>query len=72
MTAYLGIDVAKRQHKALLLNAAGATVLKPFPVNNDRTGIDTLLQRLAQVNEPLEIGLEATGHYWLALYDPLT
>jgi transposase len=72
MTAYLGIDVAKRQHKAMLLDAAGATVLKPFPVNNDRAGIDALLQRLAQVNEPLEIGLEATGHYWLALYDQLT
>lgn len=72
MTAYLGIDVAKRQHKAMLLDAAGATLLKPFPVNNDRAGIDTLLQRLKQVNEPVEIGLEATGHYWLALYDQLT
>jgi transposase len=72
MTAYLGIDVAKRQHKAMLLDAAGATVLKPFPVKNDRAGIAALLHRLAQVNEPVEIGLEATGHYWLALYDQLT
>jgi transposase len=72
MTAYLGIDVAKRQHKAMLLDAAGATLLKPFSVNNDRAGMDSLLHRLAQVHEPLEIGLEATGHYWLALYDQLT
>jgi transposase len=72
MTVYVGIDVAKRQHKTTLLDATGKPLLKPFPVNNDRDGIDTLLQRLAQVNEPLEIGLEATGHYWLALYDQLT
>jgi len=72
MTVYLGIDVAKRQHRAMLLDGRGETLLKPFSVNNDRTGIEGLLQRLSQVSEPVEIGLEATGHYWLALYDQLT
>jgi transposase len=72
MSVYLGIDVAKRQHKAMLMGADGSTLLKPFTVTNNRAGMDDLLKRLAAIAEPLEVGLEATGHYWLALYDQLT
>ena len=72
MTAYVGIDVAKRKHQALVMNASGDTLIKAFPVSNDRQGIDSLLTRLEQVGEPMEIGLEATGHYWLPLFEQLT
>lgn len=72
MTLFVGIDVAKRTHQAMLMNAAGETLVKAFPVSNNREGIDKLLERLAEVNEPIEIGLEATGHYWLSLFEQLS
>ena len=72
MTAYMGIDVAKRKHQAMVMNATGDTLIKAFPVTNDRQGVDSLLERLDQVKDPVEIGLEATGHYWLSLFEQLT
>jgi transposase len=72
MTAYMGIDVAKHNHRAMIMNAAGETLVKAFPVTNNRLGIDGLLDRLIQIEEPVEIGLEATGHYWLPLFEQLT
>jgi transposase len=71
MTVYMGIDVAKHKHQAMAMNATGETLIKAFPVTNDRQGVNNLLDQLAQVGEPLEIGLEATGHYWLPLYEQL-
>jgi transposase len=72
MTAYMGIDVAKRKHQAMVMTDSGEKLLKAFPVTNDRPGIDMLLGRLAEIDETVEIGLEATGHYWLALFEQLT
>jgi transposase len=71
MTLYVGIDVAKRRHTAVVLDEQGQVVMKAFSIQNDRAGMDDLLARLAAVNEPVEVGLEATGHYWLALFDQL-
>ena len=34
--------------------------------------MDMLLEQLSQLGGEVTIGLEATGHYWLALYDVLT
>lgn len=72
MTSYVGIDVAKRQHKVALMNPEGQLEVKPYTVSNDLDGFEMLRERLAALSEPPEIGLEATGHYWLALYDDLT
>jgi transposase len=71
MGVYVGIDVAKRGHTAILLNEQGQKLSKAFKIGNNRAGIDELLSQLAQLQEPVQIGLEATGHYWLALYDQL-
>ena len=38
---------------------------------NTRLGVRALLDDLEQLSEPTTIGLEATGHYWLALHDEL-
>ncbi|MFQ5400693.1 MAG: transposase [Anaerolineae bacterium] len=38
---------------------------------NDQAGFAQLLDRLSAVGEIALIGLEATGHYWLALYSAL-
>jgi transposase len=69
---YCGIDVAKRKHAIALLDEHGQPVHRPFTIDNTRAGFDQLLQALAQLSGPVLIGLEATGHYWWALYEDLT
>jgi len=67
----LGIDVGKRQHVAVMLDANGQQVGKALPFANDQAGFKQLRERLSTVEEIALIGLEATGHYWLALYTML-
>jgi transposase len=69
---YCGIDVAKRKHAIALLDEHGQPVQRSFTIDNTRAGFDQLLQALAHLPGPLLIGLEATGHYWWALYEDLT
>jgi len=69
---YCGIDVAKRKHAVALLDEHGHPVQRPFTIENTRAGFDQLLQALAGLKGPVLIGLEATGHYWWALYEDLT
>jgi transposase len=69
---YCGIDVAKRVHTAALLNEQGKAQAPGFAVQNSRTGLDHLLHVLEPYRGDIHIGLEATGHYWLPLYDVLT
>jgi transposase len=69
---YCGIDVAKRKHAISLMDEHGQPVQRPFTIENTRAGFDHLLQALAQLQGPVLIGLEATGHYWWALYEDLT
>jgi transposase len=69
---YCGIDVAKRKHAIALLDERGQPVQRAFTIENTRAGFDHLLQALAQLQGPVLIGLEATGHYWWALYEDLT
>jgi len=69
---YCGIDVAKRKHAVALLDEKGQLVQRPFTIENTRAGFDQLLQALKALGGPVLIGLEATGHYWWALYDDLT
>jgi transposase len=69
---YCGIDVAKRKHAIALLDEKGQLVQRPFTIENTRAGFDQLLQALQTLGGPVLIGLEATGHYWWALYDDLT
>lgn len=68
---YLGINVGKNNHVASLVNAEGKPVFKGFTFSNTTDGGKSLLLKLQTHNifpHDLEIGLEATGHYWLALY----
>jgi len=69
---YCGIDVAKRKHAIALLDEHGQPAHRPFTIDNTRAGFDQLLQALAHLAGPVLIGLEATGHYWWALYEDLT
>jgi len=69
---YCGIDIAKRKHAIAIVNEQGQLTQRPFTIENTRAGFDQLLQVLAALDGPVLIGLEATGHYWWALYDDLT
>lgn len=69
---YCGIDVAKYKHAALILDEKGKVLKPALSFSNDRQGFDQLLGLLAEFSQPVTIGMEATGHYWLSLYDDLT
>jgi transposase len=69
---FCGIDVAKHQHAALVVDDKGQVVQPAFSFDNSRGGFDQLATTLTELSEPVSVGLEATGHYWLALFDDLT
>ncbi|EIY8436086.1 IS110 family transposase [Listeria monocytogenes] len=68
---YVGIDIGKRSHVASILTSEGTVVLKGFSFPNTTEGAKRLLEKLhtfSSVSDQFAIGLEATGHYWLALF----
>ena len=68
---YLGIDIAKNNHVASLINSDAKPVFKAFSFANTTEGGENLIAKLnqhIQSNADVEIGMEATGHYWLSLY----
>ena len=67
----VGIDIAKRTHEACFMGQDGRQIGKARRFHNTRLGVRALLDDLQQLREPATIGLEATGHYWLALHDAL-
>ena len=71
----LGIDVAKRRHNATLLDEAGKTVFRNVSFAHSREGLDGFLNRLAatgQSPQGILVGMEATGHYWMVLFQCLS
>lgn len=71
----VGIDIGKHTHVATIIDESGSVVSRPFSFSNTTEGGESLLSRIAVVNSDSSLvvfGLEATGHYWLALYSFLT
>lgn len=68
---YCGIDVAKHKHAVALLDERGAAQKPVFITENTHAGMEYLLDVLKPFGEEVCVGLEATGHYWLSLYDVL-
>lgn len=68
---YLGIDIGKNNHVASLIDEKGKIVFKAFSFSNTSTGAENLLTKLntfiGSVSD-VEVGIEATGHYWLSIY----
>lgn len=70
---FVGIDIAKHAHQAAFINAAGDKAAPDVSFDNTGEGFDLLTLALSGFDkEQTVIGLEATGHYWLALYSFLT
>lgn len=57
---------------AILLDEQGDVAMAPFRVSYNRQGFGALIEQLEPFKEEVRIGLESTGHYWLALFDKLT
>lgn len=71
---YVGIDIAKRKHEAVVTDDKGDIVVKAFSFTNDLTGYNYLLGKIKLVTisrEQIVIGMESTSHYWLTLYTRL-
>lgn len=62
---YVGIDIAKTNHYASIVNYSTGEVLeKPFLVTNNKQGFDLLYSKIKNFNkEKVLIGLESTAHY---------
>ena len=70
----VGIDIAKRSHMVRVVDSDGQTVYKPFPIRNNCSGCNTLLERLRKLTNQKSdfvVAMESTAHYWLALYTRL-
>jgi transposase len=67
----VGIDVGKHSHEVCLLDAEGYQIGRFLRCHHSRQGIAALVDLLRRQQEPCTIALEATGHYWLALYHHL-
>lgn len=68
---YVGIDVSKQHHDATVIDDTARTVIAPFRFLNTRQGVANLLTQLQTLDAQVQIALEATGHYWLPLYETL-
>ena len=68
---YLGIDIGKRNHVASLIDENSKVLFKAFSFSNTLDGANSLLEKLSiyiNAQSDVEIGMEATGHYWLSVY----
>ena len=65
---YLGIDIGKNTHVASLMDEKAKVIFKAFSFSNSSDGAASLMNKIQPFQSELEIGMEATGHYWLSLY----
>ena len=71
---FVGIDIAKKSHEVAAIDGKGNIAIKPFKFSNSMKGFEKLLTALRSLSDDLsdlELGMEATGHYWLNLYTRL-
>lgn len=69
----IGIDIGKRHHEATFIDSLGNVQGKSLRFDNSHIGFNKLLDLVRKIAGKKEavFGMEATGHYWLALYTHL-
>jgi len=68
---YAGIDIAKNNHEASVINAEGKALLDSISFSNTKEGCEklfALFDRIGVAKDDVLIGMEATGHYWLSVH----
>ncbi len=71
---YVGIDIAKKNHEASIINSTGKLLDKSISFSNSQAGcakLVSLLDKFEADSSNVIIGMEATGHYWVSLYSYL-
>lgn len=67
---FVGIDIGKNNHVASMMDESGKVVFKAFSFPNTSDGGHALFSKLTSYSsstDDFEIGMEATGHYWLSI-----
>lgn len=68
---YAGVDVAKADHVIGAVDGRGEEQGKRMPFKNSAAGFERCeawLEGVAEAPGDVLVGMEATGHYWMALY----
>lgn len=68
---YAGVDIAKTDHVIGAVDEAGAEVAKPMAFKNTEAGFERCmawLESVAETEGDVFVGMEATGHYWMACF----
>ena len=71
---YVGIDVAKHKHEAVVTDDSGSVIIRSFHFANSCDGYKILMEKLKKITvlkSQFVFGMESTGHYWLPLYTRL-
>lgn len=71
---YVGIDIGKDFHIASCISDESKVTVSPFKFESNSEGYKMFKEQLTPyLSDPsqVRIGLEATGHYWLNLYENL-
>ena len=70
---YLGIDIAKINHVASLINEDGSVLVKAIKFTNSNEGLQKLIDSISDYDQSqIYCAMEATGTYWLSLFSALT
>ena len=66
----IGIDIGKNNHEATIVDDFGKPIGKSCRFTNTHSGADRLMQHIQKHigQEACVFGMEATGHYWYAIY----
>lgn len=72
---YAGVDIAKMDHVIGAVDETGAEVARPMQFKNSEAGFERCvawLESVAESEDDVFVGMEATGHYWMACFAHLT
>lgn len=70
---YLGIDIAKVNHVASLIDEDGSILVKAIKFTNSNEGLQKLIDSISEYeSSQIYCAMEATGTYWLSLFSALT
>lgn len=68
---YAGVDIAKVDHVIGAVDESGAEAARPMKFKNSEAGFERCiawLESVAESEDEVFVGMEATGHYWKACF----
>lgn len=68
---YAGVDIARANHVACAVDETGSELTRPVPFKNTEAGFEKLvawLEGVAENRDDVLVGMEATGHHWMACF----